>query len=100
MTTRVNLPTSGRQGGYNAGCYGLEFPDGAKYDGRPGQAVAVEDHHAAQIAASGNGRLGVIHAGIATCIGTKAGRWCERCTRLWQAWSQECPKCGHPTVPA
>ena len=27
------------------------------------------------------------------------GRWCKPCRRVWNRWSQVCPKCGHGTVP-
>lgn len=27
------------------------------------------------------------------------GRWCKPCRRVWNRWSQVCPKCGHDTVP-
>lgn len=96
--TRVKLPP---------GCYGTEMPDGTKYtnrksDGgvRGGGTIDMDDHHASQIATSSNGRLGLISAALTESLGTKKGRRCEPCGRLWQAWSEQCPRCGHDTVAA
>ncbi len=30
-------------------------------------------------------------------LGTKRGRWCAACCRIWNAWSHKCPKCGAQT---
>jgi len=95
MSARVALPKTGRK----TGCYGLEFEDGSKVSGKPGGTVTVDDHQAAQIESSSNGRLGLISSKLQVSIGTKQGRWCLPCRRLWQGWTMECHKCGGPTVP-
>lgn len=96
MPVRVTLPRSGRK----TGCYGLQMPDGTKYDAKPGGTVTVEDHHAAQIRSSGNGQLGIISGQSSFATGTsRKGRWCEACRRLWHAWSVTCPRCGGDTSP-
>ena len=95
MSARVALPRTGRK----TGCYGLEFPDGSKVSGRPGSTVTVDDHQAAQIAASSNSRLGLVSATMQTSLGTRSGRWCVPCRKLWQGWTTKCHKCGGPTVP-
>jgi Zn finger protein HypA/HybF involved in hydrogenase expression len=86
----VNMP---------AGCESLKFGDGKAYYGKPGGHVNVADEHAAQIAKSSNGQLGIVSGAQALVIGTKKGMWCRDCSRLWQAWSSFCPKCNQPTVP-
>jgi hypothetical protein len=96
--TRVNLPPTGRADGKRTGCYGLEFGNGEKVTGRPGGSVDVDDRQAAAIRTSQAGKLGVISSSMPTCIGTKGGRRCEPCGRLWNVWSVVCPRCGRDTV--
>lgn len=92
---RVSLPTTGKK----TGAFGLEFPDGYKTPRvRPGGSVEVDDYHARQIRGSSNARLGLISSGQALSIGTRKGRWCDACRRIWQAWSARCPKCDGETV--
>ena len=80
------------------GCYGLTGPDGSKTKPvRPGTSVTVTDEQAKVIRSSSNGQLGIISGVQATVIGTKRGRRCTRCGRLWQAWSVTCPRCGRDT---
>src|SRR5579875_21758 len=86
----VNLPP---------GCGGFTCADGTRYDTRPGTALTLEDRHARDLAKSQYAQAGFITAESFT-LGTKKGRWCRPCRRLWQAWSQVCPKCGQPTAPA
>ena len=60
----------------------------------------VEDHHAPYIdGMSGNGDAGLLSAKGAHYIGTKNGRWCAPCRRLWNSWNVTCVKCGAPTEP-
>lgn len=80
------------------GCYGTKFPDGTRYTARPGTAVTVEDHHAAQIGTSIHAAPGVLSANRSYGIATKAGRWCRPCRFLAQSWSTECPRCGGLTI--
>jgi hypothetical protein len=88
MPVRVNLPD---------GCEGLQLQDGTRYDApRAGGAVTVSDDHARWIN-GGDGAL--VQASGRQFLGTKRGRWCEACRRLWQVWSVVCPRCGEATVP-
>lgn len=60
----------------------------------------MEDRHARAIQ-KGVGTAGqILSADFTTSIGTKKGRWCFDCKRLWQAWSEICPRCGGPTQSA
>lgn len=74
--------------------------DGSRYKaGRPGGAVTVSDSHAAAIdRVSGNGDAGLVTGKFrAFGGGTKAGRWCAACRRLWYVWALVCPRCGEVT---
>ena len=87
----VNLPP---------GCRSLSFADGGKpvRAAREGGRVEVSESRARAInAMTGNGTAGLINASPGTFIGTKKGRWCAACKRLWNVWSTECPKCGGAT---
>jgi hypothetical protein len=88
MTVRVNLPP---------GCGGFTSADGSRYDAKPGTSVEVSDKHAARLRTSANASSGLITVDPGTQIGTRRGRWCASCRRLWQAWSALCPRCGAPT---
>ena len=93
MPVRVNLAP---------GCSGFTMAgDGTHYKaGRPGGHVDVADHHAPYInGMSGNGDAGLLSAKGAHYIGTKNGRWCGACRRLWNVWNHGCPKCGGTTQP-
>jgi len=89
VVPKINLP---------AGCYGLTGPDGSKTRRvKPGTSVTVTDEQARVINHSSNASLGIISGTQAAVIGTKRGRWCPACARLWQAWSVTCPRCGRDT---
>lgn len=88
MTIQVNLPP---------GCEGFNMQDGTRYAGKPGQRVTVEDRHAKAITKQIGGDGGLAHAGFRGFLGTKKGRWCAACCRMWNAWNRECPKCGGET---
>ena len=91
MSVTVNLP---------AGCSGFNMQDGTNYAGRPGGSVTVAEHHAAAIRRQVGGDAGLTgHGSFRTFGGTKNGRWCQPCTRLWNSWNHACPKCGAETVP-
>jgi hypothetical protein len=85
---RVNLP---------AGCYGVKLPTREVND-KPGGSITVTDREARWIAKSSNGKLGIVGSTQALTVGTKQGRWCYPCGRLWQAWSRSCPRCGRGTT--
>ncbi len=90
MGVKVNLPP---------GCYGFEARDGTKYTAkRPGGSVEVSDKHASHINKGEYASQGFISAKQATSFGTRAGRWCQRCNRLWNAWNKTCQKCGDETI--
>lgn len=91
--TKVNLPP---------GCAGFTCADGTRYSsGKPGGHVNVSEKHARDISKNAQlgGNAGLVSLSTALVIGTKKGRWCMDCGRLWQGWSYMCPKCGKETVP-
>jgi hypothetical protein len=92
---QVNLPP---------GCRSLQMEDGKRYvAGRSGGQVSVSDDHAKAIdRLAGNGTAGLITAGFRQFGAVrKPGRWCTSCqpARLWQPWSETCPRCGAATEP-
>jgi hypothetical protein len=90
--TRVQLP---------AGCTGLDMANGVRYDAeRAGGSVEVSAGDARYINTSwyGPGQAGIMRGAPSFVIGTRAGRWCTPCKRLWQAWSENCPRCGAATI--
>jgi hypothetical protein len=92
MSTRVNLPP---------GCSGFQV-GGTHYEDRPGGHVDVADHDAPAVNRMlGNGDAGLLSAKGRHYIGTKKGRRCTGCGRLWNVWSLTCPRevCGAPTEP-
>lgn len=86
---RVQLPD---------GCFGLDLPDGSRYSAKPGGIVDVAGTHADQINHSYYASAGIMRGVEAHHLGTRAGRWCRPCNRLWQAWTHTCHRCGTPTV--
>jgi hypothetical protein len=76
---------------------GLDMADGTKYTAKPGDYVNVSEGHARAIRKSWYGRSGVMN-GQRLSFGTRRGRWCAACRRLWNAWNIECPKCGAATT--
>lgn len=91
MTTRVNLPP---------GNSGFTMQDGTNYSAKPGTHVDVADEHAPFIRRQVGGDAGLVgHASARMFLGTKNGRWCNPCRRLWNCWNATCPKCGGETIP-
>lgn len=87
---KVNLPP---------GCSGFNCKDGTRYKAnKPGGTVEVSDRHADAINTGQFGEKGFISAKGALTFGTKKGRWCVACKRVWNAWSHECPRCGEATT--
>lgn len=87
-TTRVTLPD---------GCTGIDMADGTRYTPRPGQEhIEVNPAHAAAIKSSRWGQMGLL-PGEAFTFGTRAGRLCAPCNRMWNAWTDTCHRCGQPT---
>jgi hypothetical protein len=88
------------------GCAG--FADGnQKYpaENGPGSFVNLdEDRDAGALRKLKNqdyASAGLVDAGPEKQFIRKArvpGRWCKSCNRLWQAWSQQCNKCGADTI--
>lgn len=90
--TRVQLPD---------GCQGLDMANGVKYTAdKPGGTVEVSGKDAHYLGTSWYGQSGVMKGAQALTIGTKAGRRCGPCNRLWQGWSMVCPRCGQDTQPS
>lgn len=91
MPVTVNLPP---------GCSGFNLQDGTEYKGRAGGSVLVADEHAAAIRRQVGGDAGLVgHGSGRLFLGTKDGRWCNACRRLWNRWNAVCVKCGAETVP-
>jgi hypothetical protein len=88
MGQRVQLPP---------GCAGFTCADGSRYSAEAGTSVVLEDHHARSLSKSQHSEIGLVKASEGFSLGTKRGRRCVSCARLWQAWSLECPRCGSPT---
>jgi hypothetical protein len=86
MSQRVNLPP---------GCGGFRCADGSVYSAKPGTSVTLEDRHAKALSSSQHQSIGLVKAGESFALGTKRGQYCEDCHRMWQAWSQVCPRCGN-----
>ncbi len=88
MGTKVNLPP---------GCSGITCRDGTQYNGTKGGSVEIEDRHASYLEKSKGVSSQMLSIGPGIQIGTKKGRWCAECKRIWQAWSKQCPRCNGPT---
>jgi len=86
---RVNLPP---------GCEGFNMQDGTRYAGKAGGTVEVAERHATAVQKQIGGDAGLAFAGFRGFLGTKKGRWCAACCRMWNAWSHSCPRCGEDTV--
>lgn len=91
MGVRVNLPP---------GCDGLNMEDGTRYTRNRRGTVEVADRHAAAVNKQVGGEGGLIGGagGFRGFLGTRRGRWCAACRRVWNAWSLSCPRCGEDTV--
>lgn len=89
MTVRVNMPP---------GCEGFNMQDGTRYSGKAGGTVTVEDRHARAVDRQIGGDGGLAYGGFRGFVGTKRGRWCALCKRMWNAWNRTCPKCEQPTT--
>lgn len=90
MSVKVQLPP---------GCSGFDCADGTKYKAtKKGGTVEVSERHAAAINSGQYGTTGFISAKGALVIGTKDGRWCQKCNRLWNKWNKTCGKCGEATM--
>jgi hypothetical protein len=89
--TRVQLPD---------GCYGLDMANGKKYTAdKPGGQVEVTERDSKYIGTSWYGQTGVMSGSQTLSFGTKRGRWCWTCRRLWNSWTTVCHKCGELTAP-
>lgn len=88
MSERVSLPP---------GCAGFTTADGRTLPAKAGSTMTLEDNDHARLMKSAHAANGLI-SNMSYRLGTKKGRWCAKCLRLWQAWSLTCPKCGRDTV--
>lgn len=89
--TQVHLPP---------GCVGFDAKDGTRYTAnRPGGSVTVDERHAKAInTGQFGGDANLLTATGAVTLGTKKGRECLACHRVWNVWNRDCPRCGEPTV--
>lgn len=84
--TRITLPD---------GCRGVDMATG-QYTARPGDSIQVSAGNAETIRQrAATARRGEQHA-----FGTKRGRRCPPCGRVWNAWNTRCPRCEGPTEEA
>lgn len=81
--TRMELPD---------GCRGVDMATG-QYTARPGDTISVSPGNAAAI----RQRAATVRRGERFAFGTRRGRACTPCRRMWNAWNTVCPKCGEPT---
>jgi hypothetical protein len=89
MSVKVNLPP---------GCKGFDCKDGTKYTApRAGGTVTVSDRHAAAIESGQYGQQDFISGKGSQSFGTKKGRQCPDCGRVWNVWNAHCTKCGTET---
>lgn len=84
----------------------ITLPDGVqtiamdgtdRITGRPGDTVRVSPTQADAIRTHVANRTGP-PAGQRFAFGTRRGRTCPACHRLWNVWTLEC-RCGRPTEP-
>lgn len=88
---RVQLPP---------GCKGFrDRRTGRAIDGNRDGLVNLDDSDARRLKKSFHNGAGLIETTERIAIGTKKGRWCRSCNRLWNAWNTECSKCGTETIP-
>jgi hypothetical protein len=83
---RVTLPE---------GAQGVAWEPRGRVTARAGDQVTVSAGHAAAIERFR--RTGPA-SGQRFALGTRRGRRCTPCRRLWNAWSATCPRCGEDTV--
>jgi hypothetical protein len=82
---RVHLPD---------GCRALSMADPRRYTACPGDIVTVSAEHAARIRSAPRSTRGEAYT-----LGTKTGRVCDVCMRVWNVWNLLCPRCAAPTIP-
>jgi hypothetical protein len=89
--TKVHLPP---------GCIGFDAKDGTRYTAKKaGGTVNVDERHAKAInEGQFGGDANLVSATGALTFGTKKGRECLTCHRVWNVWNVVCPKCGADTV--
>lgn len=74
------------------GCRGVDMASG-QYTARPGDRIQVSPGNADII----RQRAAGVRRGETFAFGTRRGRRCEPCGRLWNAWNASCPRCEMPT---
>lgn len=79
------------------GCRGFTTADGQTLRADSKGTITLEDHHAARLMRSKHAAVGLVSR-RSYQLGTREGRWCTACRRLWQGWSMRCPKCNAATI--
>ena len=95
---RVNLPP---------GCAGIADGNWRRFADKPGGHINLDDtdpvekRQLQKLKTQDYASAGLVDAGPEKFFTTRRddGRWCKPCARLWQRWSQVCPRCGQDTVP-
>ena len=81
------------------GCTGLDMQDGTRYTApRQGGHINVHPAHVAAVKRSWYGDTGTIATSEGFSFGTRRGRRCPTCSRVWNVWSTRCPKCTTETI--
>jgi hypothetical protein len=79
------------------GCRGFTTADGQTLRSSSNGTITLEDNHASRLLRSAHASTGLVSA-QSHRLGTKTGRWCVSCSRLWQAWTTRCHRCGELTL--
>lgn len=70
--------------------------DGSQFNSRTG-TVSIPDEYMPELATSTAVTSGILRTGQSFRLGTKVGKVCPQCSRIWQAWTLVCPKCNVET---
>jgi hypothetical protein len=82
------------------GCVGFRDRNtGRSIDANRQGFVDLDDSDAKRLKKSFHSGVGLVSTEETFSIGTKKGRWCRSCNRVWNAWNKICSKCGADTIP-
>lgn len=82
------------------GCVGFRTRDGRTIDKNADGSVTLEGRDEQLFKKSVHKGVGLVSTEETWTLGTKKGRYCKPCIRLWNVWNDVCPKCGKPTEDA